>query len=314
MKQAVADLGMKNDELEQIKKDLLEWTVRKENGKAGVLSFSVRSAKSLDGQELDQSNILIKVHSDGEASEITADNEVSAGGEAGVFGLENAKRFMDTFKIELESLDTNLKVTCHQNFLEAPSGEEDKPVENVQSGTDVVVVDEQGEKDKEDIPSNLESQPSVQSVPYVAIFNAHRTPSDTTERSDIEAICAETGESIILSVNALFDDCDSAIASATDKAKDLEKRIEELETSLKNAVNNQQNAEPIEAIENSSSSAGGEASPKKKQKKAKQGKSTGLSFAQKGQIAVHFLSEYRSYWLFGSAALAIYYFGDSASV
>ena len=52
----------------------------------------------------------------------------------------------------------------------------------------------------------------------------------------------------------------------------------------------------------------------KKQKKSKVAASQGFSVAQAGQFAVAALVEYRSYWLFGGAALAIFFGGDNASV
>ena len=311
MQRVVAEIGAKIDELEQLEKDLSEWQTRKETGKAGVLTFTVRSVKTQNGQDLDPSNIRIQVDVDGESPEKTV-GEGEQASSTDVFGLESTKGVTETFKIDLTSLDINLKVTCHNNSFKEAVDEKENSAEKV-SDEDGVLVEGEKEEDETDSVSNLNAQPSVKSVPYVAIFDVNGTPSDTTERRDIEAVCTETGDSIILSVNALFDDCDSAITSTTSKAQQVKVIIEQLEDALKSGANSQQSPAAANADDGA---AGSEvASPqKKKQKKTKAGKAPGISLAQSGQVAVALLLEYRSYWLFGSAALAIYCFGDNASV
>jgi hypothetical protein len=309
MQQIVAELGLKHGELESVKEEIISWESHKESGKAGVLSFSVRSVTSVTGKEVDASSIAVQVQIDGVEAKAVAGDSVPEG----VFGVQGAKAVADTFTFALDTLDISLKVTCHENSV--------KDAAHAVEGGDAA--EKVGEE--EAVGTDLAAELSVRSVPYVALFDARSTPSNTTERRDIEAVCSESGDIVILSVNSLFDRCDNALASKMQEAAQIKASIEELESILKEGAAKSAQEEAGAASKSSAGADGGAeadapastaAAPKKekKQKKSKVAASQGFSVAQAGQFAVAALVEYRSYWLFGGAALAIFFGGDNASV
>ena len=306
MQQVVAELGLKHAELESVKEEISTWESHKESGKAGVLSFSVRSVTTATGKEVDAASVSVQVQIDGAEAEATAGDSAAEG----LFGVPGAKAVGETFTFALEALDVSLRVTCHENSV--------KEAASAVEGDDAAAAPaaEEGE-------ATLAAEPSVQSVPYIAVFDGRNTPSSTTERRDIEASCSETGETVVLSVNSLFDRCEHVLASKISEAKQIKASIEELEGILKEgaAASSEKapdvGAAPAGAADADSAGAEKPAAAPKKEKKSKKSKAAtgqGFSIAQAGAFGAAALIEHRSYWLFGGAALAIFFWGDNASV
>jgi len=322
IEQLEQELASLKTELQALHGEINAWNVHRSNGKIGILSFTIKAVTRSNGAEVDASTIKVQVQVVGGDKESSPENSDDANTATVYDGIENDLRdIAKPFQIPLESLEIILKVTAYENNLKITEAEteivtsaEAVSTNDNDDDNDDNNNDNENENDNDNVgeQSQLDAEPSIKSVPYVAMFDAKDTPFDTTERLDVDAVCSETGETIVLSITTLFDKCDTVLESKNNEVEQIVANIQELESLVAMANDSKSQGK--------SATTGKVASPKEKKTKSKKtkasssGSSSSPSVKEIGFKTVKALIDHRACGIFVGAAIAIYCFGDYASV